>query len=391
MEPFDDGLDDNEQDEAPVFSSHSPKSEGAHSPFAPDDADSWAVISDIALRHIHRVSTTAMHPQDAECAKLTWPPNLPRFEAPVPGVLASTRRVTLVNEDAHIPPDFRHPPTAPYILQAIVELYPALAKRPSHTYLRFSRTWSCPLAECAYLEDLACLSHAAGEAVCRVVATTSKPPFHVDDDCVSSFVRIVSGRYRARRDFIEDVVDIIGLRHFESHLSDVGLRCIIRGHAPGGQISFIWENVDLSSVLQSNTVDGLRARQHEERARLSMQKSLCLQARRWAHEARFREFGELEMQQRSARWAQHDFVRTLALDNILAGPGESFSGVRVLTPAQSSAVVEAGRLLHNEVYASLSARELEHQATALRLELAEEVIQDWERGNGWLRIQDHDA
>ncbi|VDB97826.1 unnamed protein product [Peniophora sp. CBMAI 1063] len=370
---------------------------------APDNAQTWAAMvsadsfenagipvnstkSDIALRHICRVSTIFSHPQDAESAELTWPHDLPRRETTVPSVATPTHRVILVNEDAHIPAQFRHQTTAPYILQAIQEIHSTFADRPSRTYTPYSRMWRCPYTGCNYIEDLAGLSHSAGEAVCRIAAVSLDSNFLMDD-VASEFVTIAGGRYRARREFVRSVVDIIGLRHYETHLADSGLRCWIRGQTPDGQISFMWEHDDLDFVLQSRTIEGWRARRHEELERLSLQSALSTQARRWAHEARFWGKEELVCQRRRARSVHHEYVKGLAVHGIPTGPGLRFSKLRALTHTQSSTILGASRSLHEKVYGSLKESDLDHKELLLRLELAEEVIQDWELGEAWLRTQ----
>ncbi|VDC00808.1 unnamed protein product [Peniophora sp. CBMAI 1063] len=353
---------------------------------APDNAETWAAMTDVALRHIYRVRTPYTHPQDLESAELKWPEGLSRSDAAGSDPPVSIRRVVLVNEDEHIPRHSRHPVSAPYILQAISEFYPALVERPSRVYTLYSRWWRCPHTQCSYSEDLVSLSPAAGEAVCQIAAAASESNF-LADDVASEFVSLVDGRYRARREFVQNVVDIIGLRHYESHLRDIGLRCWIRGQAPDGLISFMWEPINLARILRSNSIDGVRARRHEESARQCLQLALSVQARRWAHETRFWEYGGLTVYRNHVRSMQHDFVRTLTLPLVQIDLEGSFSRLRALSPHQSSSIVAAGRMLHEEIYDSMSDRQLEYEALTRRLALAEEEIENWEHGNGWLRTQ----
>ncbi|VDC04890.1 unnamed protein product [Peniophora sp. CBMAI 1063] len=347
---------------------------------APDDTDTWSAMTDVALRHISRVSSLFMHPQDLESAELTWPEDLSRHE-PTAEVLTPTYRVVLVNQDAHIPTHARHPNTAPYILQAISDLYPALAKRPSSRYTPYARIWRCPYDGCGYFEDLARLSHAAGEAVCRVAATAVDSYF-LTNDLASDYIKLVEGRYCARREFIKNVVDIIGLRHYESHLSQAGLRCSIRGQRPSGYLSFMWEHADMDAMLQSNSVEGVQARRHEEAARKRFQLALRAQARCWAHETRFWEMGGLTAERQSARSLQHAFVKTLDLSHVLTDGGRHFSQLRELEPRRSLAVLAAGRKLHDDVYGAAAERETVNTAITSRLLLANEEIESWERGDG---------
>ncbi|VDB96471.1 unnamed protein product [Peniophora sp. CBMAI 1063] len=353
-----------------------------------DNPETWAAMTDVALRHICRVRTPYTHREDLEGAELKWPEDLPRSDAARSDTPVPTHRLVLVNEDVHIPAHSRHPTTAPYILQAISEFYPALADRPSQTYAPYSRRWRCPHTQCPYSEDLVSLSPAAGEAVCRIAATAPDSNF-LADDVASEFVSLVDGRYRARREFARDVVDIIGLRHYEVHLRDIGLRCWIRGQAPDGFISFMWEPVDLAAILRSSSIDGVRARRHEECARQRLQLALSVQARRWAHETRFWEYGGLTVLRNNARSMQYDFVRALALPLVPIGVEERYSQLRTLSTDQSAAILAAGRKLHRELYDSMSNRQLEYEALTRRLALAEEEIQNWERGDGWLLTQDN--
>ncbi|VDC00816.1 unnamed protein product [Peniophora sp. CBMAI 1063] len=199
---------------------------------APDDEVTWATITDIALNHISRVTMPAMHPQDLD--GLAWPRNLPRVDSPAKGP-SPVHRIVLVNKDAHIPTHARHPATAHYIVQAVAVLYPALVQRPSQSYTPYLRKWRCPQAGCSYSEDLAYLSPAAGEFVCRIAASALDSTF-IANELASDFAMLVDGHYRARREFAKHVVDIVGLRHYESHLQDIGLRCLIRGQTPEGYV-----------------------------------------------------------------------------------------------------------------------------------------------------------
>lgn len=192
--------------------------------------------TDVALRHISRVSRDMIQPQDLQNAELKWPDDLSRFDA-VLGASTPVHRVVFVNKDVHIPVRFRHPATAPYILQAISDLSPVLAKRPSLTYVPYSRTWGCPHVGCSYTEDLASLSRSVGEAVRRITAVTLSLKL-IANKLVPEFVTIVNGRYRTRKEFVHNVVDMLGLRHYESHLSDAGLCCLIRGQDTDGYVRY---------------------------------------------------------------------------------------------------------------------------------------------------------
>lgn len=149
----------------------------------------------------------------------------------------------------------------------------------------------------------------------------------------------------------------------------------------------------MDQVLKSSSIDGVRARQHEEAIRVSLQKTLCVQARRWAHEARFWVQEELLAERHRARIAQHQVVRRLVMDESIADLGVHFNlglhftGSRTLTSSQSVAMLAAGRKLHAEVYNSLHETESAHEKLLLRLNLAEEVMRDWEEGGGWFRTQ----
>ncbi|VDB96555.1 unnamed protein product [Peniophora sp. CBMAI 1063] len=297
-----------------------------------------------------------------------------------------TYRVVLVNEDVHIPVHARHPSTAPYILHTIDNLYPALAKRPSCTYTPYRRIWKCPHPGCSYLEDLLMLSPSAGEAVCRLAATALESNL-LANELASEFLRLVDGKYRVRREFVKCAVDIIGLRHYETHLHDVGLRCFIRGQRPDGHISFTWEHSQLETLLLSRTVDGLHARRHEEAMRRAIQLSLSVQARRWAHEVRFWELDKLVAERRLARERQHKFVNELALEEAFASSGRHASALPPLRSGQSLAIMTAGRRLHDEIYGTLAAREDVLRTVTDRLTLAEAEIQSWEHGDGMVRTQ----
>lgn len=150
----------------------------------------------------------------------------------------------------------------------------------------------------------------------------------------------------------------------------------------------MWQHIDSEEVLKSQSIEGVRARRHEESMRRSLQALLSIQARRWAHEARFWELEGLVTERHAARKLQHDFVHTLKLSDAFSGAGRSFSKTRSLTPDQSSAISEAGRKLHDEIYRSIDARESAHRLILARLSLADDVIEEWEDGDGFLRMQD---
>ena len=155
----------------------------------------------------------------------------------------------------------------------------------------------------------------------------------------------------------------------------------------------MWEHAEPKTVLESKSVEGVQARRHEEAARRSLQLALSIQARRWAHEVRFREVQGLVAERHISRTKQHGFVKALSLDLPVSFFARKlrFSELRDLTPYQSTAILTAGRRLHDDVYNVLPAREHTHQEMKHRLTFAEEVIQDWEDGEGKLRTQDrHD-
>ncbi|KZV61682.1 hypothetical protein PENSPDRAFT_670860 [Peniophora sp. CONT] len=143
--------------------------------------------------------------------------------------------------------------------------------------------------------------------------------------------------------FAAQAVDILGLLHFESsHLEDAGLRCLIRGQGPDGNISYMWEHSNAKKILREKSMQGILARQNEEASR---------------QEAPFTTASRVSV-------------------------------IRELDPTSAAQLESDAVEVMTSVWNSRRRNERTYLENTRRLNLAERVIKHWEHGSGWKRTQE---
>ncbi|VDB90238.1 unnamed protein product [Peniophora sp. CBMAI 1063] len=260
---------------------------------ARDDRYTWAKAADLALRHIARVPEFVRHPDDTFVER-----GVPQSPLPTSTV---AREQPLVNLDAHVPWLVRVPKTAPYVKALIDNVHFTLTRAPSDYLPAYSDLWVCPNHPCGFTVDLSALSNVDVIELRKATNGQYLPTFTEYSD--GGVVALVSSR--------REVVDIIGLRHYEeAHLHQLGIRHVIHGQRDDGRILFYWVPVDILSLLTENSVRGSVARHYEEKCRANTQRAMAFTARVWAADILqgIRE-DEHDARQQSRR-SQSDFAQT---------------------------------------------------------------------------------
>ncbi|VDC05901.1 unnamed protein product [Peniophora sp. CBMAI 1063] len=238
---------------------------GAAAPIlAEDDVYTWAKASDLALRYIARVRTPSWHAEDVNVDGIGLPAIVRDHEQTIQG--------PFVNRDAHIPASVRVPETPGYLTMRLCSVATSLSRRPSDYYLPGSDVWHCPHYACDWVIVLDNLTEAQKGMLTRAMGEDT-----------GLFMGDGGNAAAPQPAFVREVVDIVALEHYQrAHFWRLGIRYILHGQRIDGRIAYHWEEPDGGRGPGKPRVRITSAEKHEEKCRVAVQRALSCEARSWA-------------------------------------------------------------------------------------------------------------